>query len=170
MNTASAHSEMATLFINYSIRRLDLLTVNLEECLSKLNDEQMWKRRAAHENAIGNLVLHMCGNIRQLIIHGVGNTPDHRVRDTEFSATSGYSAAQLLELFQSTVREAKSLLSNLPSERLTQPIESQKLGRQAVLETIYRVVGHTQQHMGQIFVLTKQMYGKPLALSVPPSR
>ena len=62
------------------------------------------------------------------------------------------------------------ILSETTAERLIEPIAAQKLGKMAVLETIYRVVGHTQQHIGQIFVLTKQMYGKPLGLSVPPAR
>ena len=62
------------------------------------------------------------------------------------------------------------ILSRINAERLIQPIASQQLGRMAVLETIYRVVGHTQQHMGQIFILTKQMYGKPLGLSVPQAK
>jgi uncharacterized damage-inducible protein DinB len=167
MDTDSTHSEMAKLFVDYSIRRLELLTVNLEECLSLLRDDQEWKRHASHENAIGNIVLHMCGNIRQLIIHGIGGATDERVRDTEFSATSGLSTGQLLVLFRRTIDESKPILSNLTPERLIEPIESQKLGKMAVLETIYRVVGHTQQHMGQIFVHTKQMHGKALALSVP---
>lgn len=169
-NSTSTNSEMATLFLDYSVRRLDLLTLNLEECLSKLDDKQVWSRQAAHENAIGNIILHMCGNIRQLIIHGVGGAVDDRVRDSEFSASTDYSSKQLLELFRQTIAETKVILSGITAERLIGPIASQKFGKMAVLETIYRVVGHTQQHMGQIFVLTKQLCGKPLGLSVPQAR
>jgi uncharacterized damage-inducible protein DinB len=170
MSTLSMHSELPGLFIGYSVRRLELVSKNVEECLTKLSDGQVWHRHAHHENAIGNLILHICGNIRQLILHGIGNAPDDRVRDSEFSARGGLSATQLLSLFQRTVVEANQFLSTLPPEYLTRPIDSKKLGNMTVLETIYRVVGHTQQHLGQIIVLTKQMYERPLSLSVPTSR
>jgi hypothetical protein len=170
MNATTNNSEITALFIDYSIRRLDLLMVNLEECLTKLDDEQVWSRQAAHENAIGNIVLHVCGNIRQLIIHGVGGAVDNRVRETEFLTIAGYNTVQLLDLFRGTIDESKAIISTITPERLIEPIDSKKLGTMAVLEVIYRVVGHTQQHMGQIFVLTKQMYGNQLGLSVPPAR
>jgi len=112
----------------------------------------------------------VCGNIRQLIIHGVGGAVDNRVRETEFSTIAGYNTVQLLDLFRGTIDESKAIISTITSERLIEPIDSKKLGTMAVLEVIYRVVGHTQQHMGQIFVLTKQMYGNQLGLSVPPAR
>ena len=58
--------------------KLRQLTERIGTCLGKLNEEQVWARGHENENAIGNLVLHLCGNVRQWIIAGVGGQPDAR--------------------------------------------------------------------------------------------
>jgi hypothetical protein len=163
-------SEIGKLFLDYSSRKLTQMTGNVESCLSKLNDKQVWERHAAHENTIGNLILHLCGNMRQWIMHGVGNDQDVRTRDAEFSASSGLGAKQLSELFAKTVNEAKGIIGSLPVERLKDRTDPQKMGEVSVLNAIYQVVGHVQQHVGQIILLTKQMTGKDLDLTIPRPR
>ncbi|NYF80008.1 uncharacterized protein YjbJ (UPF0337 family) [Granulicella arctica] len=141
----------------------------LEACLGKLTDEQVWERHGAHENAIGNLVLHLCGNMRQWIMHGVGGFEDVRVRDTEFATTDGMSRAALIGLFATTVAEARETIAAVSAERLVEIIHPQ--GRTvSVLGAIYQVVGHVQQHVGQIILLTKQMTASDLDLTIPRPR
>ena len=77
------------LFLDCSVRRLDQLAGRIESCLEMLNDEQVWMRGSPNENAIGNLVLHLCGNLRQWIVAGVGGAADVRERDREFAAAGG---------------------------------------------------------------------------------
>jgi hypothetical protein len=163
------HGAIARDFLDVSSRRLDQMTECLEVCLRKLSDDQVWQRQAAHENAIGNLVLHLCGNARQWLIHGVGGAADIRVRDAEFSADGGKSAAELIALFRTTMAEAKSVIAAVPPERMVERITPQ--GRDvSVLEAIYQVVGHVQQHVGQIILLTKQMTAADLDLTMPRPR
>jgi uncharacterized damage-inducible protein DinB len=162
--------EIGPLFLDYSVRKLTQLTGNVESCLNKLTDRQVWERHAAHENTIGNLILHLCGNIRQWIMHGVKNDPDIRTRDAEFAADGGLTVKQLSELFSKTVNEAKSVIASLPPERLVERTDPQKLGEVPVLDAIYQVVGHVQQHVGQIILLTKQMSRKDLDLTIPRPR
>ncbi|HUG81475.1 MAG TPA: DUF1572 family protein, partial [Bryobacterales bacterium] len=57
----------------------------IELCVAKLDDEQLWARAHETENAVGNLILHLAGNIRQWIVSGVGGAPDRRDRDAEFA-------------------------------------------------------------------------------------
>lgn len=160
---------IAVLFLDYSCKKLDAMTDNLRICLSKLMDAQIWERHGAHENAVGNLVLHLCGNMRQWIMHGVGGDKDVRVRDAEFSATDGLSGAELMEKFAATVAEANGIIASVPAERLVERITPQ--GRDvSVLDAIYQVVGHVQQHVGQIILLTKQMTAKDLDLTMPRPR
>ena len=52
------------------MRRLELCLSRIEACLDKLNEEQVWARGSENENAIGNLVLHLSGNVRQWIVAG----------------------------------------------------------------------------------------------------
>ncbi|HEY5331026.1 MAG TPA: DUF1572 family protein [Acidobacteriaceae bacterium] len=162
-------SQIAALFLDFSGRKLEQMTTTLNACLDRLSDEQIWQRGGAHENAIGNLVLHLCGNMRQWIMYGVDRQPDVRVRDAEFSANGGMGRAELIALFGETVAEAREILAKLPAERLTDRTNPQR-GEVAVLDAIYQVVGHVQQHVGQIILLTKQMAATDLDLSIPRPR
>jgi uncharacterized damage-inducible protein DinB len=160
---------MAAIFLDTSCKKLGQMTEFLVACLKKLSDEQIWERHGAHENAVGNLVLHLCGNARQWIMHGVGGAPDVRVRDKEFSANGGMSGAELIALFEATMDEAKAVIAAVPAEEMMERVYPQ--GRDvSVLEAIYQVVGHVHQHTGQIILLTKQMLGTDLDLTVPRPR
>jgi hypothetical protein len=162
-------NEIAALFLDYSCKKLDAMTENLRVCLGKLTDAQIWERHGAHENAVGNLVLHLCGNMRQWVMHGVGGAKDVRVRDAEFSADGGLTGAGLMELFAETVAEARGVIASLPAERLVERITPQT-HEVSVLDAIYQVVGHVQQHVGQIILLTKQMTRQDLDLTMPRTR
>ena len=156
-------------FLEVSSRRLGQMTEFLVACVTKLTDEQIWRRQGAHENAVGNLVLHLCGNARQWIMHGVGGAPDVRVRPAEFSAVGGMRGAELIALFTTTMDEAKAVIAGVTAERLVERTTPQ--GRNvSVLEAIYQVVGHVQQHVGQIILVTKQMLGTDLDLTMPRPR
>ena len=166
-------SQIASLFLDYSSRKLESMTASLTSCLNRLSEEQIWRRGGPHENAVGNLILHLSGNMRQWIMHGVDRQPDVRVRDLEFSTTGGMSRDEVLALFSTTVAEARAILATLPAERLTDrtnPQPTGQIGEVSVLDAIYQVVGHVQQHVGQIILLTKQMAGTDLDLTMPRPR
>lgn len=163
-------SEIAELFLNYSVRKLTQMESNVESCLSQLDDRQIWRRDAAHENTVGNLILHLCGNMRQWIMHGIQGDADVRTRDAEFSMDGSLTKAQLSELFKSTVEETKKVIASLPHAKLVERTDPQRLGQVSVLDAIYQVVGHVQQHVGQIILLTKHLAGKDLDLTIPRPR
>ena len=148
-----------------------MVLTNMKTCLGKLSNEQVWARGGAHENAVGNLVLHLCGNIQQWIMHGVGHIPDVRTREQEFSADGGMTAAKLSEMFSATIAEARNVIATLPPERLTERTSPQP-GRPevSVLEAIYQVVAHAHEHTGQIILVTKQMIATDLDLTMPRPR
>src|ERR1700742_3450300 len=134
-------TSVAADFLDVSCRRLNMMTECLEACLRKLSYEQVWQRQGDHENAVGNLVLHLCGNARQSVMHGVGGAPDVRVRDAEFSADGGVTGTELIAQFRSTFDEVKIVIAAVPAERMVVRITPQ--GRDvSVLEAIYQVVGH----------------------------
>jgi hypothetical protein len=168
-----AQEQVAALFLDYSSRKLEQMNTYLGACLNRLTDEQVWRRGGPHENAVGNLVLHLCGNMRQWIMYGVDRQPDVRVRDLEFSKTGGVSREELLALFSGTVAEARAVLAALPAARLTDrtnPQPAAGVGEVSVLDAIYQVVGHVQLHVGQIILLTKQMAATDLDLTMPRPR
>jgi len=150
------------LFLDFSAEKLQELAPRIEACLGRLTDEQVWARGQETENAIGNLVLHLCGNVRQWIISSIGGAPDHRQRDSEFAARGGTSKVQLLERLSTTVEEAVAVIRALPAERLAERrvIQGYEV---SVLEAIYHVVEHFSMHAGQIIFITKMLTSADLA-------
>lgn len=162
-------SEIAQLFLTYSEQKLLQMSGYIESCLSKLTDDQIWSRGAPHQNSIGNLVLHMCGNARQWIGAGVGGEEDIRERDREFSISGGIRGADLSANLKATVSHATGIIRGVTPARLLDEIDPQT-GPVSVLEAIYQVVGHFEQHAGQIIFATKIYAGEDLGLCRPPPR
>ena len=149
------------LFIGYSLEKMEQMGKQIRECVQGLTEEQIWERSGDHANAVGNLLLHLSGNIRQWIGHGVGGLADIRERDKEFAARGGRSTAEVLALFESTLAEAMQILKKIPLTRLIERTKPQNRDV-SVLEAIYQVTGHLMLHAGQIIFATKQITGKDL--------
>jgi uncharacterized damage-inducible protein DinB len=149
------------IFLKFSTDKLEQLHGRIQDCLSRLTPEQIWTRGSENENAVGNLVLHLSGNVRQWIGSGVAGLPDYRQRDTEFDARGGKSCEELTELLRMRVVEAAAIIRAVPPARLTERITPQ--GHDVtVLEAIAHVVEHFSQHTGQIILLTKMLTGDDL--------
>jgi uncharacterized damage-inducible protein DinB len=148
-------------FLDCSVRRLRQNLERLDKCLARLTDDQIWCREHESENALGNLLLHLAGNVRQWILCGVGELPDTRDRDSEFNARSGPKKADLLALLRATVEEACGVIEPLTAERLAADVHIQKYDV-TVLEAIYHVVEHFAMHTGQVIFATKLLTGEEL--------
>jgi uncharacterized damage-inducible protein DinB len=149
------------LFLDFSAKKLQQLAGRIETCLGKLTPEQVWARGSDNENAVGNLVLHLCGNVRQWIVSGVGGAPDTRDRDAEFAARGGASTADLIARLRQVVDEAAAVLAAVSPERLTEHVVIQKYDL-PVIEAIYHVVEHFSGHTGQIIFATKMLTSEDL--------
>ena len=152
---------MQSVFLKYSVEKLLQYESRINSCLDRLNYQQVWARNADAQNAIGNLVLHLCGNIRQWLLSGVGGAPDTRNRDSEFTAREAAQIPELKLRLHETVAEAVRLLETLPPERLTDPLQRQGYNV-TVLEGIYHVVEHFSHHAGQIIFATKLLTSEDL--------
>lgn len=160
---------IARTYLDVSCQKLDVIVDQVKTCVGRLTDAQVWERHGAHENAVGNLLLHLAGNARQWVVSGVGGVEDTRTRAKEFTVEGGTSGAELLKHFTETMAEVRSVIASVPAERLTEIVHPQ--GKSVtVLEAIMVVVTHVHVHAGQIILLTKQMTGKDLDLTVPRPR
>src|SRR4051812_40116124 len=83
----------------------------IEHCLGQLTDEQAWWRPRADLNSVGNLVLHLAGNVSQLICSGLGGAPDARDRQAEFDARGPVPRADLLAGLRAAVADAVAVLT-----------------------------------------------------------
>jgi uncharacterized damage-inducible protein DinB len=149
------------IFLDFSGKKLLQLASRIETCLGRLSAEQVWARGSENENAVGNLVLHLCGNMRQWIVSGVGGKPDVRVRDREFTARGDVTPAELAERLKGTVEEAVEVIDKVTAARLAEHVTVQKYDV-TVMEAIAHVVEHFGQHTGQIMFATKMMTGQEL--------
>ena len=148
-------------FLQYSADRLEQLTKYIEDCIGRLNSEQVWTRNSENENSIGNLVLHLCGNVRQWIGFGVGGLEDVRDRASEFAAREGLDSARLLDRLKSTVAEAAGIIRHVDPSRLLEKVTIQN-SEVTKTSAIYQVVQHFAQHTGQIMFITKMLTGQDL--------
>lgn len=122
--------------------------------LDPLDETVIWHRANSESNSIGNLLLHLAGNIRQWIVSGIGGESSDRDRAAEFAATSGFTKSELLSMLGSSVKDADDVLAGLSAADLDRQVTIQ--GRDTtVLAAVYHVVEHFSMHTGQIIMLAK---------------
>jgi uncharacterized damage-inducible protein DinB len=155
-------TDIARAFIAQS--RSLLMTANLpriERCLERLSDEEIWWRANEESNSIGNLLLHLSGNVRQWIVSGLGGREDGRVRQEEFDERRVLPRAELLGRLKTTLAEADAVLAAIEPAKL---LESRRIQGDDVtmLEAVYHVVEHFSMHTGQIILLAKALKAEDL--------
>ncbi|MGD0730097.1 MAG: DUF1572 family protein [Terracidiphilus sp.] len=153
---------MSTIFLEFSRRKLlELYWPRLRECVETLTDEQVWWRPNEACNSIGNLILHLNGNVRQWLVASFKGLEDGRDRPAEFAAAGSISARVLLETLGATLAEAAEVLAGLTESDLVAPYEIQGYHVRG-LNAVYQVVEHFGLHYGQILYITKSLNGKDL--------
>jgi uncharacterized damage-inducible protein DinB len=128
--------------------------IKLGHCIYALPEAAIWGRSNPGSNSIGNLLVHLAGNVTEWILGGVGGKKVERKREQEFAQQEGGSGADLLARLEGVLREADIVLARLTEADLKQKLVIQ--GRETtVLGAIYHVVEHFSMHTGQIMLLTK---------------
>lgn len=134
----------------------------IQKCLNELTEEQIWQRPNASSNSMGNLVLHLCGNIRQYVISSLGRQPDVRVRDEEFAAQGGYSRQELWDKLEETLQTAFHVIRNASDEEMMR-VRSVQGFQQSGLAICLHVCEHLSYHTGQMAFWVKLLKDKDLA-------
>lgn len=161
LRTAMPETAIDRIFLDFSSAKLRQLSSRIDTCLGQLSDEQVWARGSENENAVGNLVLHLCGNVRQWIIASIGGERDARQRDAEFAARGGVEIQELRARLSATVEHAAKVIEKIDTGRLSDRLTIQGYGV-SVLEAVYHVVEHFANHTGQIIFATKMLTGTDL--------
>jgi hypothetical protein len=160
MTDMDAH--VTTLFLEYSRQKLiEQDWPRLRGCVEPLTEEQIWWRPNAASNSIGNLILHLNGNVGQWLVASFNRQEDNRNRSAEFDAQGAIPAAALLDQLGATMQAASHVLARLtPADLLAQyEIQGYKVSG---LYAVYQVVEHFAMHYGQILYIAKNMSGKDL--------
>lgn len=151
-----------SLFLDFSRKKLlEQCWPRLRSCVESLSDEQIWWRPNASSNSIGNLVLHLNGNMRQWLVDSFNRAEDHRDRPAEFAASGAISGAALLEKLGATIGEAERVLARLTEAELLAAYEIQGYHVHG-LDAVYQVIEHFGLHYGQIAYITKMLRDQDL--------
>ena len=139
---------LSTLVVNETSGELDDALRKIKHCVNQLTDDQVWWRPSESMNSVANLLLHLCGNLRQWIVSGVGGAADVRERQKEFDQRSSTPKTELIQQIESAVADAKMALSGTSAEELLRirPIQGNDVtGMQAILHSAAHFRGHTQE-------------------------
>ena len=154
--------DTATLFLEHSRKKLLVeWWPRLRSTVGSLSEEQLWWRPNDASNSIGNLLLHLNGNVRQWMVASFNQQEDRRDRPAEFDEKSGGSLTEVLARLGATMDEAGAVLARLTEAELLMPMDIQGY-HVTGLEAVYQVVEHFGLHYGQIVYVIKALEGKDL--------
>jgi len=152
---SAAEPNLTALFLDFSREKLlDEYWPRLRGCVESLTDEQVWWRPNEAGNSIGNLILHLNGNVMQWLVSSFNGLEDTRDRPAEFSERRVIPAGALLEKLRATMKEASEVLARLTDADLLATFQIQGYTVNG-LEAVYQVVEHFGMHYGQIVFITK---------------
>ncbi len=128
----------------------------IARCMSFLDEDEVWRDFNPHLVSVGNLILHLIGNLSQHVISGLGNESYTRQRDREFSDKPNLGKRELLEIFSRTVDRAARVVETLQVEDLTKRYIAQ--GHECSgAEDLITVIEHLSYHTGQLTFAVKYL-------------
>jgi uncharacterized damage-inducible protein DinB len=159
---AATDADLAELFLEFSRNKLlGQYWPRLRETVAPLSEQQLWWRPNEASNSIGNLVLHLNGNVYQWLVASFNREEDKRDRPAEFAAGGEATASDLLVKLGATLDAAARVLDRLTAEELLAPYEIQGYKVRG-LDAVYQVVEHFGLHYGQIIYIAKSLTGRDL--------
>lgn len=150
-------------FKDQAIFRFQEKKTHIAKCFEQLTEEDMWSRPNSASNSVGNIILHLCGNIGQYVLSSLAQQPDVRERDLEFSADGGFGKEALLEKISTTIDQACAVVRACKEEELLREREVQGFTFSG-LGVILHAVEHLSYHTGQIAYLVKLRNNQQIGL------
>jgi uncharacterized damage-inducible protein DinB len=172
-----ADAQLAALFLASSRKALlGEYWPRLRDTVASLTEEQVWWRPNESSNSIGNLLLHLNGNVSQWLVASFARQDYGRNRPQEFKQRDAMPVAALLDQLGATIGHASAVLHRLTPDELLAPYEIQGY-RVTGLDAVYHVVEHFGMHYGQILYIAKSLTGRDLGFykqldatgSLPPA-
>jgi hypothetical protein len=151
-------NQLAAAVAREAAHELDEAVLKIMHCVNQLTDDQVWWRSRDDMNSIGNLLLHLCGNLRQWTVAGVGGVPDTRNRPQEFAERGPVPKAELLPRLSDTVREAQAAMRRAAADELLAPRRIQGFDVTA-LGAIFHSIPHFRGHTQEIIHITRELLG-----------
>jgi hypothetical protein len=145
-------------YIGLARKHLADKIVRIGHCVDQLDDEQVWWRPSSSMNSVGNILLHLCGNLRQWVVSGVGVVPDTRDRPAEFAERGPIPKEELIRRLEAVAAEADATLAALDESRLLEPRRIQGFD-ETMLSAIWRSLEHLSGHTQEVVYVTRLQLG-----------
>lgn len=158
-----ADVDLAHDFLAHARTKLEEHVAQIARSVELLNADETWHRTNQHTNSIGNLLLHLTGNVRQWLLGGLGGQPVTRNRPAEFAERGPLPGAPLVAALQETVARACEILTHLDAAALAarHNIQGYEVTGQVA---VCHVLEHFAFHTGQIVHMTKALKNVDLSL------
>jgi hypothetical protein len=166
--TTQDDSAVGQAYLAQGRRRLAACLARIKHCLDQLDDDRVWWRPRESLNSIGNLLLHLCGNLRQWVVAGVTGTPDDRDRPREFSERGPIPKVELLRRLEAVAADADAVLSRTTAAQLLEPRRIQGFD-ETVLSALFDSLSHLSGHTQEIVTLTRLQLGDAYRFAWTPS-
>ncbi len=150
--------DVAAIYVDAATECLQSGLEKIKHCLGQLDDGQLWWRPHESMNSIGNLLLHLAGNLRQWLDAGVGGTKDTRDRPAEFAQRQPIPRDEILLPLEQTIADAVATMSKLGAKQLVQQRRIQGFDT-SVLAAIFDSVAHFRGHVQEIIHMTRCLLG-----------
>jgi uncharacterized damage-inducible protein DinB len=130
----------------------------IEDAVAPLSEDQVWWRANPATNSIGNLLLHLQGNLSQWVLAGLGGRPYERHRSQEFAARGTAAKAELLAGLREVVAGCQEVVRGLSRAGLAEVRRIQGYESDG-WNTVLHVTEHMSYHTGQIVHVAKELLG-----------
>ncbi len=162
---SSQAQSLTNAFLEFSRwKLLEQYWPRLRESVNSLDDEQVWWRPNPASNSVGNLLLHLNGNVTQWMVASFNREQDARNRPAEFSAREGMPTAGLVERLDATMQRTAETLARLTEADLQATYQIQGFTVSGV-QAVYQVVEHFALHYGQVVYIVKQLEARDLGFT-----
>jgi uncharacterized damage-inducible protein DinB len=139
----------------------------IEQCVALLSPSQFWWRANRKCNSVANLLLHLCGNLSQWVLDGLGGQTYERHRREEFAAREGEPGTALTARLREVVAECRKVIQGLSEADLGKEHTIQGMTRSG-FGVLLHAVEHMAYHTGQIVHITKELAGDQTEIEFYP--
>jgi uncharacterized damage-inducible protein DinB len=154
---------LAREFLDHARTKLTEYMAQIARCTQLLSPDEMWQRDNEHTNSVGNLVLHLTGNVRQWIVAGLGAEPLVRSRPAEFAERGPLPTDEIVAALAQAVARAEDILARLEPSAVEARYTIQGYEVSGLI-AVFHVVEHFAGHTGQIVHITKALKNVDLSL------
>jgi hypothetical protein len=132
------------------------IQAQVHELVEPLSGEQIWQRPFPYGNSIGNLILHLTGNLNYYIGAQMAGTGYVRHRDREFTDT-GKPKGELLRAFDDAIKVTVATAEKQSDGDWSAAYHAERADASTRFGQFLACAGHAFHHVGQIIYLQREL-------------